>query len=612
MSFPTISQYKDALRTPDESFRTLTYLTPVAGAFGDFYFSSGNFAVVFKMQDTRDNSFKALKCFIREQDRRKESLVAISAYLSTIKNNYIAQYQYLDEELWVENADYPVLIMDWVEGVTLGEKVKHLCATRDTAGLKHLSIAFAEMALQLLAQEWAHGDLKHDNIIVRPDNSLVLVDYDGCFVPIMAGQQAREIGSPSYRHPQRNASHFDRHIDDFSILVIFLSLQALADAPDLHTQHNNGENIVLTTADFNKNSPLKQTLRDSADDILRGGVALLDFTLAGQSGRIFGLNEGFLMPFFEKNKAILESPREVVLDFPHSSYPGVIRLEVNTDIKQLDISGLCIGAIPTEIGQLKNLTTLILQQNYLGNLPTEIGQLTNLTTLDLTYNELTSLPAEIGQLKNLATLDLTYNELTSLPAEIGQLKNLTSLDLSDNELTSLPVEIGQLKNLIELSLGSNKIDYRLRRRNQLTSLPTEIGQVTNLTSLDLSWNRLESLTAKIGQLTNLTSLDLGINALTSLPAEIGQLTNLTYLNLSQNQLTSLPAEIGQLTNLTYLDLGCNELTSLPAEIGQLKNLKMLYLRGSIEHLETFYLRGNNISSIEKKRIEKLLPNCKFW
>ena len=91
MVFPTISEYKEALRTPEESFRTLWYLRPVAGAHDDCYFSSGNFAVVFKMRDSRDGSFKALKCFIRDQERREERLgyigrffllnVSISAYL---------------------------------------------------------------------------------------------------------------------------------------------------------------------------------------------------------------------------------------------------------------------------------------------------------------------------------------------------------------------------------------------------------------------------------------------------------------------------------------------------------------------------------------------------
>ena len=66
------------------------------------------------------------------------------------------------------------------------------------------------------------------------------------------------------------------------------------------------------------------------------------------------------------------------------------------------------------------------------------------TWLDLSGKNLTALPPEIGQLTNLSTLYLHNSQLTSLPAEIGQFTNLSTLDLRSNQLTSLPAEIGQL------------------------------------------------------------------------------------------------------------------------------------------------------------------------
>ena len=382
MTFPSISDYKDALQTAADSFRTLTYLVPVAGQYEAFYFSSGNFAVVFKMRDTQTGKLKALKCFIRDQERRAESLNAVSTYLDTVQSPYLVPSPYLAEELWANNADMPVLLMDWVEGVTLGEKVQQLCAARDTEGLHRLSVAFAKMALWLLAQDWAHGDLKHDNIIVRPDDALVLVDYDGAFVPPMAGQNAREIGSPCYRHPQRTAAHFDRHIDDFSILVIFLSLRALVRQPEWFAKHHNGENIVLATTDFGKASPVLQALRDGNDNILRGCIGLLAFALAMPSGKVFGLVEGVLLPFFEENREVL-LPKKVVLVFERTD-DEPLRLEVDRNIEVLDLEERGIKTFPIEIGQLINLTSLYLRGNKLTQLPTEIGKLTSLTSLNLT------------------------------------------------------------------------------------------------------------------------------------------------------------------------------------------------------------------------------------
>jgi leucine-rich repeat protein SHOC2 len=47
--------------------------------------------------------------------------------------------------------------------------------------------------------------------------------------------------------------------------------------------------------------------------------------------------------------------------------------------------------------------------------------------LYLDYNQLTALPAEIGNLTNLTTLYLRVNQLTTLPAEIKKLPKLTDL-----------------------------------------------------------------------------------------------------------------------------------------------------------------------------------------
>ena len=633
MLFPNISDYKNAIVIP-ESFATLGNLRPENGLLGDIYFSSGNFAVVFKMRDVQTGKLHAVKCFTREQERRTESLDNISRYLGTSRSPYIVPYTFLKDEIWVNDAEYPVLLMDWVDGVTLGEKVKTLCAVRDTAGLHRLTVAFAEMALSLLEQDWAHGDLKHDNIMVRPDDSLALVDYDGCFVPSMSGQNAREIGSPCYRHPKRTAQHFDRHIDDFSILVIFLSLRALSQNPDLFESHQNGENLLFSVADLAlpQASGIVSQLRRDLDSYVQGSVALLDFSVAMGNMAFFGLRDGVLKVFFEGFKGDLLL-KKVVLRCKNWHGEEVV-LEVDRDMTSLRFSFNHLTSLPTEIGRLTNLRNLELNGNKLTNLPTEIGWLTNLTNLDLYGNKLTNLPTEIGWLTNLTNLDLSNNHLTNLPSEIGRLTNLTNLDLYNNKLTKLPAEIGRLTNLTSLNLWSN----------QLTSLPSEIGRLTNLTNLDLSNNHLTNLPSEIGRLTNLTSLGLGSNHLTNLPSEIGRLTNLTSLNLSSNQLTSLPAEIVHLRNLTSLDLSSNQLRTLPNEIVRLTNLtlgldanqlvtlitileKIPNLKldlnfyeltilpseiGRLTNLTSLDLIGNKLSNFEKEKIEQLLPNCNIY
>ncbi len=50
-----------------------------------------------------------------------------------------------------------------------------------------LSRAWANMCLELLSMGIAHGDLKHDNVLVTPDGKLRLIDYDSMFTPHLRG-----------------------------------------------------------------------------------------------------------------------------------------------------------------------------------------------------------------------------------------------------------------------------------------------------------------------------------------------------------------------------------------------------------------------------------------
>lgn len=153
----------------------------------------------------------------------------------------------------------------------------------------------------------------------------------------------------------------------------------------------------------------------------------------------------------------------------------------------LSLSNLGLASVPSEIGQLVNLTTLELHGNQLTSIPSEIGQLAKLATLSLSDNQLRSVPPEIGQLANLTKLYLSKNQLRSVPPEIGRLANLTRLYLFDNYLTSVPPEIGQLANLVQLHLDDN----------QLMSLPDGLDRLPQLAVLFLHGNPKLDLPASV-------------------------------------------------------------------------------------------------------------------
>ena len=209
----------------------------------------------------------ALKCFYTEANERQERLGLIAAYLKQNPSPYFVDFTYLENELWVETANdegqgYPVVLMEWVEGKTLDNYLEQICTQNNTPALKNLYFQFSNLAWWLQQQPIAHGDIKHDNLIVTPDGKLKLIDYDGVFVPALRGRKANEMGSPCYQHPKRDAYFFDKNLDNFSLLVLQITLLALQRNPKIFTEHYNGDSIILKDTDYRNfaQSPIKTIL----------------------------------------------------------------------------------------------------------------------------------------------------------------------------------------------------------------------------------------------------------------------------------------------------------------------------------------------------------------
>ena len=253
MQYPLISEYIEAIRLAADNFDKLSHLQPVLDGNGTPMMSSGNFAVVFKMYDPQAHKDVAVKCFLKEQEGRAESYQLIAQELAYTSSSFLTPFRYLDKEIFVESQstndeEFPVVLMDWVEGETLDRYIQSHLA--DPNALRLLAFQFSRLASWLLSQPFAHGDLKPDNILVRSDGTLTLVDYDGMFVPAMEGTAARELGSPDFRHPLRTAERFNEHIDDFPLAVILLSLKALSLSPSLWNTYGASDRLLFSATDY--------------------------------------------------------------------------------------------------------------------------------------------------------------------------------------------------------------------------------------------------------------------------------------------------------------------------------------------------------------------------
>ena len=116
---------------------------------------------------------------------------------------------------------HPIVKMEWIDAVRLDRYVEQHFGEPDV--IVGIADKFAHAVGTLDEAGAAHGDLQHGNVLVTQSGELRLVDYDGMFVPALAGRKSHELGHPNYQHPKPNRGRLRA-----------VSRQLLREVGDLH------------------------------------------------------------------------------------------------------------------------------------------------------------------------------------------------------------------------------------------------------------------------------------------------------------------------------------------------------------------------------------------
>jgi len=248
-TFPVAGDYYKAVQVPGRAFTVPELQTAqfVWDSLGPTL-ARGSSAVVF--QAAVDGSPQALRCYIRNDASSRDRYSALSTYLASHDlSPHVSGTIWMDAAIRVNNATWPVLQMGWIDGRTLNEYVDFLVAGSNVAALATLAARWRDMVGLLQNSSFGHGDLQHGNVLVDQEGRLRLVDFDGVWIPQLAGHSPpTEYGHPNYQRPGLRA--WDRWLDTFSALVIYLSLVALSKDPGLWLALYNSKNLLFSRTDF--------------------------------------------------------------------------------------------------------------------------------------------------------------------------------------------------------------------------------------------------------------------------------------------------------------------------------------------------------------------------
>ena len=241
MRLPQYTDYQAAVQTPRIAFGNDSELARCRPEMltGTPWARTGTFAYTYRLQN--GGKQWAVRCFSK-YDPGQRRYDAISRFLNTQRAVFFVPTQYRTQGILVNGRWYPITKTLWVKGQTLEVFIDDNISKRQVIG--NLLDQFQRLIALLEDLEVAHGDLQHGNILVS-NGKLVLIDYDGMYVPELADFGTEERGHPDYQHPARKRE-YGPHLDRFSAIVIYLTLRALTLRPELWGDYSaGGDHLML-------------------------------------------------------------------------------------------------------------------------------------------------------------------------------------------------------------------------------------------------------------------------------------------------------------------------------------------------------------------------------
>ncbi len=247
MNWPSHTDYQDSIQNPHICFEEPTLKSAEVGCdmLGLPKVMSGNFASVYSV--TNAEGKWAIRCFVRQILGQQGRYARLSQHLFGLGLDFMVSFDYILRGIKVRTEYYPIVKMQWVEGLPLNNYIEEHVNEPET--MRSLAVKWRKVMNGLRSHQLAHGDLQHGNVMVTPDGEIRLVDYDGMYTPAFRGKSP-ELGHANFQHPRRTPDFYNEDLDNFAGLIIYMSFLAIADEPEIFQKFYTGDNLLMLSADY--------------------------------------------------------------------------------------------------------------------------------------------------------------------------------------------------------------------------------------------------------------------------------------------------------------------------------------------------------------------------
>ena len=267
---------------------------PDKSLFPPVKFIPGGYCLSFPLECPGKSS-KCLRLWYKNNGRPENPshIINVSGYFNKYRVEYVIPYRYVDPVIRLtDGTEIPGVVMEWIEGSTLMRYIKD--NYKNKAAILCLAKKFYEMAQYHQKYGMAHGDLSDENIIVKPNGDLFLIDYDSFYVWNWDKTIPQSTaGVEWYQHPERmngRSRFLNTNMDYFSQQVIYLSLLVISEDSSLFDK-NTEKGLLFKGGNFDsltsfKASPMYKKISAIRNSEIQNRLRELERALAGSLSEV--------------------------------------------------------------------------------------------------------------------------------------------------------------------------------------------------------------------------------------------------------------------------------------------------------------------------------------